>query len=193
MNGVLAQEFGLPIEKIEDLSSYPLLASGITCGVASILARVVGKWPIYVASTSILLITCIWSALIEKNYAKILVKKRRERVKSDLERWERFCFGTWYQCRIRPCPPCPRAEKEYDSRSALQAHLLNKYADQFSRRDPAALEAALDRGRFRVYENKRLSRLLQGAWRPDSWLKKNMASKEKRPIVRGHARKELIA
>lgn len=57
---------------------------------------------------------------------KFLVKKRRERVKSDLERWERFCFGTWYQCRIRLCP---RAEKEYDSRSALQAHLLNEYAD----------------------------------------------------------------
>ena len=80
--------------------------------------------------------------------AGILVKKRRERVKSDLERWERFCFRTWYQCRIRRCP---RAEKEYGSRSALQAHLLDKHADQFPRRDPAALKAALDRGRFRVY------------------------------------------
>lgn len=80
--------------------------------------------------------------------AKILVKKRRERVKSDLERWERFCFGTWYQCRIHRCP---RAETEYGSRSALQTHLLDKHTDQFSRRDPAALEAALDRGRFRVY------------------------------------------
>lgn len=80
--------------------------------------------------------------------AQILVNKRRERVKSDLERWERFCSGTWYQCRIHRCP---RAEKEYGSRSALQAHLLDKHADQFSRRDPAALEAALDQGRYRVY------------------------------------------
>ena len=68
VNGILAVEFGLPIEKIENLSSYPLLASGVTCGIASILARIVGKRPIYVASTSILLITCVWSALIEKNY-----------------------------------------------------------------------------------------------------------------------------
>ena len=68
VNGVLAQEFGLPIEKIENLSSYPLLASGVTCALASILARIVGKRPIYVASTSILLITCVWSALIGKNY-----------------------------------------------------------------------------------------------------------------------------
>ena len=68
VNGVLAVEFGLPIEKIENLSSYPLLASAVTCGIASILARIVGKRPIYVASTSILLITCIWSALIEKDY-----------------------------------------------------------------------------------------------------------------------------
>lgn len=80
--------------------------------------------------------------------AHILVNKRRERVKSDPERWERFCFGTWYQCRI---PRCPRAETEYGSRSALQAHLFAIHADQFSRRDPVALEAALDQGRFRVY------------------------------------------
>lgn len=80
--------------------------------------------------------------------AQILVKKRRERVKSDLERWERFCFGTWYQCRIHRCP---RAEKEYGSRSALRAHLLEKHADQFSGWHPATLEAALDRGRFRVH------------------------------------------
>lgn len=68
VNGVLAQEFGLPIEKIENLSSYPLLASGVTCAVASILARIVGKRPIYVASTTILLITCIWSALIGTDF-----------------------------------------------------------------------------------------------------------------------------
>ena len=68
VNGILAQEFGLPIEKIENLSSYPLLASAVTCAIASILARIVGKRPIYVASTSILLVTCIWSASIRKNF-----------------------------------------------------------------------------------------------------------------------------
>ena len=68
VNGVLAQEFGLPIEKIENLSSYPLLASGVSCAVAAVLARIVGKRPIYVASTTILLITCIWSALIGTDF-----------------------------------------------------------------------------------------------------------------------------
>ena len=80
--------------------------------------------------------------------AKILVNKRRNRVKSDLERWDKFCFGTWYQCKI---PNCPRAENEYGSRSALQAHLLDKHGGNFSRQDPGALEAALDGGRIRVF------------------------------------------
>lgn len=69
---VLAQDFELPIENIENLSLYPLLASGVTCGVASMLARIVGKRPVYVASTSFLLITCIWSALIEKELCRLL-------------------------------------------------------------------------------------------------------------------------
>ena len=63
-NGVLASELELPIEQIEKLSSYPLLASGATCAIASILARYIGKRPIYLTSTTILSITCIWSALI---------------------------------------------------------------------------------------------------------------------------------
>ena len=75
MNGFLAQEFGLTIEKIENLSSYPLLASGVTCGIASILARVIGKRPIYLASTSILLITYVWSALIDKNYGSFFAAR----------------------------------------------------------------------------------------------------------------------
>ena len=80
--------------------------------------------------------------------AKILVNKRRNRVKSDLERWEKFCFKTWYQCKITNCP---RAENEYGSRSALQAHLLDKHGGHFSKRDPGALEEVLDEGRIRVY------------------------------------------
>lgn len=73
MNRVLAQDFELPIAKIENMSSYPLLASGVTCGVASMLARIVGKRPVYVVS--ILLITCKWSALIEKNYASVFAAR----------------------------------------------------------------------------------------------------------------------
>ena len=63
------------LEKIENLSSYPLLASGVTCGVASILARAVGKRPNYLASTRILLITCIWSALIGKDYGSFFAAR----------------------------------------------------------------------------------------------------------------------
>ena len=80
--------------------------------------------------------------------AKVLVNKRRDRVKSDLGRWEKFCFKTWYQCEI---PNCPRVENEYGSRSALQAHLLDKHGGYFSRQDPGALEASLDRGRIRIF------------------------------------------
>ncbi|KAL9598161.1 MAG: hypothetical protein Q9219_004658 [cf. Caloplaca sp. 3 TL-2023] len=67
VNVVLSTEFDLPIERIERLSSYPLLASGVTCAMASVLARYIGKRPVYVASTTILLATCIWSALIKGN------------------------------------------------------------------------------------------------------------------------------
>ena len=68
MNEILAQELGLPVEKVKNLSSYLLLTSGVTCGVVSILARIVDKRPIYVASTSIFLNTCICSASVEKKY-----------------------------------------------------------------------------------------------------------------------------
>ncbi|KAI4184143.1 MAG: hypothetical protein L6R41_004951 [Letrouitia leprolyta] len=64
VNAVLATEFERPIEEIEKLSSYPLLTSGATCAIASILAHHVGKRPIYIVSTIILCMTCLWSALI---------------------------------------------------------------------------------------------------------------------------------
>ena len=66
--------------------------------------------------------------LIER-CAKILVEGRRDRAKSDPQRWERACFGTWYQCRI---PECPRGEKEYEKRSQLRKHLLDKHKTQFT-------------------------------------------------------------
>ncbi|KAL8659426.1 MAG: hypothetical protein Q9202_007131 [Teloschistes flavicans] len=68
VNGIVQTEFQLPILKIENLSSYPLLASGVACVFASVLARVVGKRPIYIFSTTILLVTVIWSAAIGTDY-----------------------------------------------------------------------------------------------------------------------------
>lgn len=75
VNGILAEEFELSIEKIENLSSYPLLASGVTCAIASILARILGKRPIYIVSTSLLLATCIWSALIKRSYGSFFTAR----------------------------------------------------------------------------------------------------------------------
>lgn len=77
--------------------------------------------------------------------ADILVEKRRSRAENDLERWEKFCCGTWYQCTVRKCP---RADKEYDSRRALRRHLLDKHSNQFSTEVSGALEEALHVGRY---------------------------------------------
>ena len=61
--------------------------------------------------------------------AKVLVDGRRGRAKADPQRWEKVCFGTWYQCRI---PECPRGEKEYAARSQLRRHLLDKHKAEFT-------------------------------------------------------------
>ncbi|MCJ1428057.1 hypothetical protein MMC29_005964 [Sticta canariensis] len=60
--------------------------------------------------------------------AKILVNIRRIRGRQDPQRWERACFGTWYQCRVAGCQ---RGEKEYDRREALMNHLKHKHSDSF--------------------------------------------------------------
>lgn len=75
--------------------------------------------------------------------AKLLVEGRRGRAKSDLQRWERACFGTWYQCRI---PECPRGEKEYEQRPQLRKHLLDKHRNEFTKgvEGKSKLDAALD-------------------------------------------------
>ena len=81
--------------------------------------------------------------------ARILVQKRRDRVKSDLERWEKFCHESWYQCKVHGCL---KPEEEYSSRRALQSHILDKHSDKYSIRDQEtleAVEAALDEGRIR--------------------------------------------
>ena len=79
--------------------------------------------------------------------ARTLVQKRRNRVTSDLERWEKFCYETWYQCKVHGCL---EPKKEYSSRRALQSHILDKHSDKYSRRDQEALETALDEGLNRV-------------------------------------------
>ena len=60
--------------------------------------------------------------------AKLLVDGRRGRAKSDPQRWEKACFGTWYQCRMTECP---RGEKEYEKRRELRRHLLDKHKTEF--------------------------------------------------------------
>ena len=75
--------------------------------------------------------------------AEILVEGRRSRARSDRDRWEKACFGAWFQCNIGACP---RAEKEYQSRRELKKHLLDKHRDIFSRGNEGLerLEAAID-------------------------------------------------
>lgn len=75
--------------------------------------------------------------------AKLLVDNRRLRAKKDPQRWEKACFGTWYQCNI---DGCRRAEKEYESRAALRRHLLDKHCTLFqnSAEDNRVLKSTLD-------------------------------------------------
>ena len=73
--------------------------------------------------------------------AKFLVDGRRARAKQDENRWEKACFGAWYQCNVRQCP---RAEKEYQDRHSLEKHFLDKHKDMFSRENQNELEKALD-------------------------------------------------
>ena len=75
--------------------------------------------------------------------AKLLVDGRRGRARSDQQRWEKACFGTWYMCRI---PECPRGEKEYETRKQLRKHLLDKHKNEFSsgNEGESKLEGTLD-------------------------------------------------
>ena len=73
--------------------------------------------------------------------AKFLVDGRRARAKQDKNRWEKACFGAWYQCNV---PKCPRAEKEYEDRHSLEKHFLDKHKNLFSRENQEELEKALD-------------------------------------------------
>lgn len=77
--------------------------------------------------------------------AAILVENRRRRTKADPQRWEKTCFGAWYQCEV---VGCQRAEKEYEDRKALKSHLKDKHSDRFKKAagwDLAELDRTLDR------------------------------------------------
>ena len=82
--------------------------------------------------------------------AKLLVDGRRGRAKSNPQRWERACFGTWYQCRISECP---RGEKEYEEREQLRRHLLDKHKAEFTGgvEGKPKLDEALDACKIVVY------------------------------------------
>ena len=74
--------------------------------------------------------------------AKILVDGRRDRARSNKQRWERACFGAWYQCKV---PGCPRGEKKYLQEKDIVKHLLDKHGEKFGRvEDSEELEKILE-------------------------------------------------
>ncbi|KAL2043855.1 hypothetical protein N7G274_003375 [Stereocaulon virgatum] len=75
VNGVLLLEFQTSITKVENLSSYPPLACAISCLFASVLARMIGKRPVYLMSTTIFLISTVWCALIGKDYGSFFAAR----------------------------------------------------------------------------------------------------------------------
>ena len=76
-----------------------------------------------------------------KEIAKVLVKGRRDRAKANPQRWERACFGAWYQCKLQRCP---WGEKEYLLRDRMAHHILTKHKDAYPKDDQAKLNEALD-------------------------------------------------
>ena len=86
-----------------------------------------------------------------KECASILVEGRRKRALADPLRWEKTCFGAWYQCNVNECP---RAEKEYESLKGMSRHLRDKHQDQFMSSgtfDKVAFDKALDECKILVH------------------------------------------
>lgn len=59
----MVTDYKITILKAEKFSSYPFLATGCACAVASLFARTFGKRPIYLLSAILELVSCIWSAV----------------------------------------------------------------------------------------------------------------------------------
>lgn len=79
-----------------------------------------------------------------RDIAQILVEQRRLRAKKDPQRWEKACFGAWYQCQVQGCP---RGEYEYALRKSLAKHLTEKHKILYritTEEDRGKLEEALD-------------------------------------------------
>ena len=80
--------------------------------------------------------------------AELLVECRRQRALKDPHRWEKACFGAWYQCRIHECP---RGEREYPSEQAMRRHLLDKHRDQFIPHGTLNVDQALNESKILVH------------------------------------------
>ena len=91
-----------------------------------------------------------------KECAEILVKGRRERVQKDPDRWEKACFGAWYQCLIKGCP---RGEKKYPQRKDLKRHFLDKHRDIVEE-----IDAHLDKCKFKIHWNLAKDKPLHGSY-----------------------------
>ena len=74
--------------------------------------------------------------------AQLLVDGRRLRVQKDKNRWERTCYGAWYQCTQ---DQCLRGAKEYKNEEKIRKHLLDKHRDVFTTdpKDEEKLDKAL--------------------------------------------------
>ena len=64
-----------------------------------------------------------------ERFAVYLVENRRARVRADPERWQRACFGTWYQCQV---DDCQRGECEYPDENSMKQHIRDKHANLLS-------------------------------------------------------------
>ena len=60
---------------MENLSSYEPLAAAISCIFAVVLARMIGKRPVYLISTAFFLISSVWSSLVEKDYGSFFAAR----------------------------------------------------------------------------------------------------------------------
>ena len=73
--------------------------------------------------------------------AETLVENRRDRAKSDPERWEKTCFGIRYECIVNGCP---KADQKHLKREDMRKHLSRQHENIFGPEDEER-ERILDR------------------------------------------------
>lgn len=86
-----------------------------------------------------------------ENCAKILVAGRRLRAEKNPQKWEKACFGAWYQCNI---DGCHRAEKVYEKRHDVEKHFWDKHRAEYpttTMEGKAKLQEALDKCKIVVH------------------------------------------